>query len=102
MPTVLRLCFAHVNHAIVDACRHACYADVMPKAPTAKDETYDATVMIRITKEFRDRLDTTAVALATQERAFGRARKVGRATVVYEAMRIGLPLLEKSLTEEEE
>jgi hypothetical protein len=69
----------------------------MPKESEKLDDTYDATVMIRITKEFRDRLDGTATALAAKERAFGRARKVGRATVVYEAMRLGLPLLEKQL-----
>lgn len=75
----------------------------MPKAaakPEPKSETYDATVMIRITKEFRDRLDGTATALAAKERAFGRARKVGRATVVFEAMRLGLPLLEAKLHED--
>lgn len=63
----------------------------------AKGETYEATVMLRITREFTERLDRAATGLASKERAFGRARKVGRATVVYEAMVLGLPLLEKSV-----
>jgi hypothetical protein len=67
-----------------------------PKAP--KRETYEATVMLRITSEFTERLDRAADLLATKERAFGRARKVGRATVVYEAMVLGLPLLEKDVS----
>lgn len=71
----------------------------MPRSATAaRDaETYDATVMLRITREFRLRLDEAAKLLALHERAFGRARKVGRATVVYEAMRRGLPILEVEL-----
>jgi len=56
--------------------------------------TYEATVMLRITGEFTQRLDRAVTALSTQERAQGRARKIGRATVVYEAMKRGLPLLE--------
>jgi hypothetical protein len=73
----------------------------MPRSVSVKVsknvETYDATVMLRITREFRLRLDDAAKLLALHERAFGRARKVGRATVVYEAMRRGLPLLETEL-----
>ena len=71
----------------------------MPTETRKAKDTYDATVMIRITKEFRERLDGTAADLVSLERAFGRARKVGRATVVYEAMKLGLPLLEQALKE---
>lgn len=70
----------------------------MPKiAREPRADTYDATVMLRITRDFRLRLDDVVKLLANHERAFGRARKVGRATVVYEAMRRGLPLLENEL-----
>jgi hypothetical protein len=71
----------------------------MPRK-SAKEEptpTYEATVMLRVTSEFKSRLDKAATQLAERERKFGRARKVGRATVVYEAMRIGLPELEQDL-----
>ena len=50
--------------------------------------------MLRITSEFTERLDRAVTALSRQEREQGRARKIGRATVVYEAMKRGLPLLE--------
>lgn len=72
------------------------------KSKPAKRETYEATVMLRITSEFTERLDRAADLLATKERAFGRARKVGRATVVYEAMVLGLPLLEKDVASKKE
>lgn len=66
-----------------------------------KSDTYETTVMLRITSEFTKRLDAAADALATKEREFGRARKVGRATVVYEAMVLGLPLLEAKCAKED-
>ena len=59
-----------------------------------KTKAKQPTVMIRITREFTERLDRAVTAFAQQEREQGRARKIGRATIVYEAMRRGLPLLE--------
>lgn len=63
----------------------------------SKGTTYESTVMLRMTAEFTERLDKAVVAMAKKERGQGRARKVGRATIVHEAMKIGLPLLEEAL-----
>lgn len=59
--------------------------------------TYEATVMLRITSEFTERLDRAVAALTLTERAQGRARKIGRATIVHEAMKRGLPILEDEI-----
>ena len=59
--------------------------------------TYEATVMLRITSEFTERLDKAVESLTRTERAQGRARKIGRATIVHEAMKRGLPILEAEI-----
>lgn len=64
---------------------------------TKKEKTYATTVMLRITGPFASRLERVKEALAQDERDHGRARKIGRATVVHQAMLIGLPQLEASL-----
>lgn len=53
--------------------------------------------MLRITSEFTERLDRAVELLTRAERAQGRARKIGRATIVHEAMKRGLPLLEDEI-----
>ena len=62
-----------------------------------KIDTYKAAVMLRLTSEFTERLDKVVAPLLQRERDNGRARKVGRATVVYEAMVRGLPMLETEM-----
>lgn len=64
--------------------------------------TYETTVMLRITGEYTSRLDKAVIGLSRQERAQGRARKIGRATIVYEAMLRGLPLLEQEMAASEQ
>lgn len=85
----------------VDLKPSTCYASSMPP-DTASLKSYEATVMLRITKELTDRLDRAVVALSQRERGQGRARRIGRATIVYEAMKLGLPRLEKEVGVEED
>ena len=62
-----------------------------------RKDTYEATVMLRITKKLTTRLDTAKAAMEIRESDQGRGRKIGRATIIYEAALRGMKLLEKEL-----
>jgi hypothetical protein len=68
-----------------------------PPLYSPRTDSKPAVVMFRITSELVETLNRLATKLVKQDRKDDRARRVGRATVMFEAMMVGLPLLEVKL-----